>query len=69
MKEKINETRFPNGLTILTDKMPDVRSVTLGFFFRTGARHEPNELNGISHFIEHAVFKGTEKTQRIADCH
>jgi predicted Zn-dependent peptidase len=41
--------------------MPDVRSVTLGFFFRTGARDEPAELNGISHFIEHAVFKGTEK--------
>ena len=65
MKEKINETRFPNGLTILTDKMPDVRSVTLGFFFRTGARHEPNELNGISHFIEHAVFKGTEKRSAL----
>ncbi len=61
MKKNIQETRFENGLTILTDAMPDVRSVTLGFFFRKGARHEPNELNGISHFIEHAVFKGTEK--------
>ncbi len=61
MKENIQTTRFPNGLIVLTDRMPDVRSVTLGFFFRTGARHEPNELNGISHFIEHAVFKGTEK--------
>ena len=61
MLENIQETRFENGLTILTDKMPDVRSVTLGFFFRRGARHEPFELNGISHFIEHAVFKGTTK--------
>ena len=61
MKENIQTTRFENGLTILTDKMPDVRSVTLGFFFRRGARHEPAELNGISHFIEHTVFKGTEK--------
>ena len=61
MKENIQTTRFENGLTILTDKMPDVRSVTLGFFFRRGARHEPVELNGISHFIEHTVFKGTEK--------
>lgn len=61
MKENIEETRFENGLTILTDKMPDVRSVTLGFFFRRGARHEPRELNGISHFIEHTVFKGTKK--------
>jgi predicted Zn-dependent peptidase len=41
--------------------MPDVRSVTLGFFYRKGARHEPAHLNGISHFIEHAVFKGTER--------
>jgi predicted Zn-dependent peptidase len=38
-----------------------VRSVTLGFFYKTGARHEPGALNGISHFIEHAVFKGTER--------
>ncbi|CAN5394259.1 pitrilysin family protein [soil metagenome] len=65
MKENIQETRFENGLTILTDKMPDVRSVTLGFFFRQGARHEPFELNGISHFIEHAVFKGTEKRSAL----
>jgi len=61
MREDIQTTRFENGLTILTDKMPDVRSITLGFFFRKGARHEPFELNGISHFIEHAVFKGTNK--------
>jgi predicted Zn-dependent peptidase len=61
MKENIQTTRFENGLIILTDKMPDVRSVTLGFFFNKGSRHEPNELNGISHFIEHAVFKGTSK--------
>ncbi len=61
MKENIQTTRFENGLTILTDKMPDVRSITLGFFFRVGARHEPAELNGISHFIEHTVFKGTAK--------
>jgi len=61
MKEDIQETRLENGLTILTDRMAGVRSATLGFFFRTGARFEPAELNGISHFIEHAVFKGTKK--------
>lgn len=59
MKEDIRETRLTNGLVILTDRMPGVRSATLGFFFRTGSRHEPRELNGITHFIEHAVFKGT----------
>ncbi|MEO8042830.1 MAG: pitrilysin family protein [Acidobacteriota bacterium] len=60
MKEDIKETRLPNGLVVLTDRMPSVRSVTLGFFFRVGSRNEPDELNGITHFIEHAVFKGTE---------
>ncbi len=59
MKENIETTRLENGLTIITEKMPDVRSATLGFWLRKGSRHEPNELNGIFHFIEHAVFKGT----------
>ncbi len=61
MKEDIQETQLGNGLTILTDRMPGVRSATLGFFYRVGSRHEPVELNGISHFIEHTVFKGTAK--------
>jgi len=65
MKENTEVTKFENGLVILTDQMPDVRSATLGFFFRKGSRHEPNELNGISHFIEHAVFKGTEKRSAL----
>ena len=61
----IQETRFDNGLTILTDRMEGVRSATLGFFFRVGARHEPRELHGISHFIEHTVFKGTAKRSAL----
>jgi predicted Zn-dependent peptidase len=61
MKENIETTRFLNGLTILTEKMPDVRSATISFFFKRGSRHEPSHLNGICHFIEHTVFKGTEK--------
>lgn len=61
MKEDIQVTRLENGLAILTEKMPDVRSATLGLFFRKGSRHEPDELNGISHFIEHTVFKGSQK--------
>ena len=65
MKENIQTTRFENGLTVLTDRMDGVRSVTLGFFYRTGARHEPIELNGISHFIEHTVFKGTQKRSAL----
>jgi predicted Zn-dependent peptidase len=65
MKENIEVTRFENGLAVLTDKMPDVRSATLGFFYKKGSRHEPAKLNGISHFIEHAVFKGTEKRSAL----
>ncbi|MGB7208745.1 MAG: pitrilysin family protein, partial [Pyrinomonadaceae bacterium] len=65
MKEDIQQTRLANGLTILTDRMSGVRSATLGFFFRAGSRHEPNELNGISHFIEHTVFKGTAKRSSL----
>src|SRR5688572_31050506 len=65
MKEEIQTTRLENGLTILTDRMTGVRSATLGFFFRAGSRHEPDELNGISHFIEHTVFKGTGKRSAL----
>lgn len=65
MKEDIKATRLSNGLTILTDRMPGVRSATLGFFFRVGSRHEPAELNGISHFIEHTVFKGTTRRSAL----
>jgi predicted Zn-dependent peptidase len=65
MKEDINVTRFTNGLAVLSDRMLGVRSVTLGFFYRTGARHEPAELNGISHFIEHTVFKGTKNRSAL----
>lgn len=65
MNENIQTTRFENGLTVLTDRMPDVRSATLGFIFRVGARHEPTTLNGISHFIEHSVFKGTSKRSAL----
>ncbi|HEX8250463.1 MAG TPA: pitrilysin family protein [Pyrinomonadaceae bacterium] len=65
MKENIEITRFTNGLAILTEKMPDVRSATLGFFYKKGSRDEPASLNGISHFIEHTVFKGTEKRSAL----
>src|SRR5215468_12326772 len=61
MFEDIRQTNLVNGLVVLTDHMSGVRSVTLGFFYRIGARNEPPELNGITHFIEHAVFKGTAR--------
>jgi predicted Zn-dependent peptidase len=48
-----------NGLTVLTEEMPHIRSVATGIWIKTGSRHENSEWNGISHFVEHMVFKGT----------
>jgi predicted Zn-dependent peptidase len=55
----IRRTVLPNGLLVLTEVMPNVRSVSMGVWIRTGSRDEPLELNGISHFVEHMLFKGT----------
>jgi predicted Zn-dependent peptidase len=52
---------LPNGLVILTEPMEHVHSVSVGIWLRSGSRREPVEINGISHFIEHMVFKGTRR--------
>ncbi len=52
-------TTLDNGIRIITERMPHVRSVTIGFWVGVGARDEPQEISGISHFIEHMLFKGT----------
>ncbi|MBR2522762.1 MAG: insulinase family protein [Coriobacteriales bacterium] len=54
------KSTLSNGITVLTDTMPDVRSIALGIWFRVGARDESKELSGMSHFMEHMTFKGTE---------
>jgi len=64
MIDQIQSTRLNNGLTVLTEHMPGLRSVSVGIWARRGSRHETQELNGICHFIEHTVFKGT--TRRTA---
>ncbi|HEV8524207.1 MAG TPA: pitrilysin family protein [Terriglobales bacterium] len=51
---------LPNRVTILTEEMQHIRSVSIGIWVKTGSRHEEPEHNGISHFLEHMVFKGTE---------
>src|SRR5436190_3605955 len=61
MKDQVQTTRLPNGLTIMTEGMPGLRSISLGVWLRRGSRHEPARLNGICHFIEHALFKGTHR--------
>ena len=62
VKETRNIRRhvLPNGLTIITEQMSHIRSVSVGIWLKTGSRDEGSEWNGISHFIEHMVFKGTE---------
>src|SRR5215204_6719512 len=50
---------LPNGLRLLTERMPHVRSVSIGIWLARGARHEPIEQSGIAHFVEHMLFKGT----------
>ena len=49
-----------NGIVVLTERMPQVRSVSIGVWVKVGSRYEPAERAGISHFIEHLLFKGTE---------
>ena len=61
MIDQVQTTRLANGLTILTEHMPGLRSASLGIWVRRGSRHETPALNGICHFIEHALFKGTER--------
>ena len=60
---------LPNGIRIIFDAIPFVRSVAFGIWVNNGSRNETSETNGISHFIEHMLFKGTKKrtAQQIAD--
>lgn len=57
--QHIERTVLDNGLTIVSERMPHVRSVTMGIWVLNGSRRESAEENGITHFIEHMVFKGT----------
>src|SRR5947208_9704385 len=61
MIDQVQTTRLNNGLTILTEHMPGLRSISLGIWVRRGSRHESPAQNGICHFIEHGLFKGTER--------
>ena len=61
MDQVVNKTVLTNGITILTKHMPHVRSVSMGVWVNVGARDESLEENGLSHLIEHMIFKGTRK--------
>ncbi len=61
-------SKLPGGLTIATARMPHMASVSVGVWVGVGSRYEPASLNGVCHFIEHLLFKGTRKrtTQEIS---
>jgi len=61
MNQTIRKTVLPNGLTVLSETLNTVRSVAVGVWVKTGSRYERASQNGIAHFIEHLVFKGTQK--------
>jgi predicted Zn-dependent peptidase len=56
----VERSEYPNGLVLASERMEHLRSVTLGVWMKMGSRHETPDENGISHFIEHLLFKGTE---------
>jgi predicted Zn-dependent peptidase len=71
-KSNVTKETLANGLQVVTEPMPSVRSVSMGIWLRTGSRHEREDQNGIVHFLEHMVFKGTrnrsgEEIARAAD--
>ncbi|MDQ2730798.1 MAG: insulinase family protein, partial [Armatimonadota bacterium] len=59
LTEHFEETVLPNGIRIITEEMPHANSVALGIWVRSGPRYEPATQDGISHFVEHMLFKGT----------
>jgi predicted Zn-dependent peptidase len=58
-ERNLRRTVLPNGLIVLTERMDHLRSVAMGVWIKSGSRCEPAESNGISHFVEHMLFKGT----------
>lgn len=67
--EETKVTLLSNGIRVVTKNLPYANSVTLGFWIKTGSINENNDICGISHFLEHMAFKGTEKrsAQKIAE--
>ncbi len=56
----VQQTKLSNGLTVVSEHIPGVKSVAVGIWVKTGSRNETEEVAGITHFLEHMLFKGTE---------
>jgi len=65
MPETFKKTVLDNGLVVISERIPTVRSVSVGLWVKTGSRFEQAHENGIAHFLEHMVFKGTEKRSSL----
>ncbi len=63
--EAMRETRFANGVHVLTERIPGVRSTAVGVWVRQGSAHESHDDSGISHVLEHMVFKGTRRRSAL----
>src|SRR4051812_16855790 len=61
MSRRFSVHQFDNGLSVVIEFMPQTISTAVGFLVHTGARNEDPRLDGVSHFLEHMMFKGTEK--------
>jgi len=68
LDREIHRTAAPNGMTVLSERVPSVRSAAVGVWVRTASAHELRPKMGVSHLLEHMVFKGTERrtAQEIA---
>jgi predicted Zn-dependent peptidase len=64
-QRNLRRTVLPNGLIVLTERMEHLRSVAMGVWIKSGSRCEAAEINGISHFVEHMVFKGTRSRSSL----
>lgn len=69
MTEAIRLTALPNGFRVLSERLPGVRTAAVGVWVDAGTRHEPAEVNGVAHLLEHMAFKGTRTrtARRIAE--
>jgi predicted Zn-dependent peptidase len=61
MSDRAQVTTLPSGVRVVTEHMPGVRSIALGFWVLTGSRNESPAQAGLSHFLEHLLFKGTDR--------
>jgi predicted Zn-dependent peptidase len=64
-ERNLRRTELPNGLIVLTERMEYMRSVAMGVWIKSGSRCEAAEMNGISHFVEHMLFKGTRSRSAL----